>query len=80
MGGLTRGYVLQRFLMFLLTIWLGSTLIFFIPRLAPGDPISAMVNRISLDQGYVENAEQIIATWKARFGLDDPVWVQYIRY
>ncbi len=80
MGGLTRGYVLQRFLMFLLTIWLGSTLIFFIPRLAPGDPISAMVNRISLDQGYVENAEQIIATWKARFGLDDPLWVQYIRY
>ncbi|HIG45935.1 MAG TPA: ABC transporter permease [candidate division Zixibacteria bacterium] len=80
MGGLTRGYVLQRFLMFLLTIWLGSTLIFFIPRLAPGDPISAMVNRISLDQGYVENAEQIIATWKARFGLADPLWVQYIRY
>lgn len=80
MGGLTRGYVLQRFLMFLLTIWLGSTLIFFIPRLAPGDPISAMVNRISLDQGYVENAEQIIATWKTRFGLDDPLWVQYIRY
>ncbi len=66
--------------MFLLTIWLGSTLIFLIPRLAPGDPVSAMVNRIALDRGYVENAEQIIAAWKARFGLDDPLQVQYFRY
>ena len=35
MGGLTGGYVLRRFGMFLLTVWLGSTLIFVIPRLAP---------------------------------------------
>jgi peptide/nickel transport system permease protein len=80
MGGLTGSYVLQRFLMFLLTIWLGSTLIFFIPRLAPGDPVTAMVTRISLNQGYVENSEQIIAAWKARFGLDAPLWIQYLRY
>lgn len=80
MGGLTGAYILQRFLMCLLTIWLGSTLIFFIPRLAPGDPVTAMVTRISLDQGYVENAEQMIAAWKARFGLDAPLWMQYIRY
>ncbi|MBT5872882.1 MAG: ABC transporter permease [Candidatus Latescibacteria bacterium] len=80
MGGMTLGYVLQRFSMFLLTIWLGSTLIFFIPRMSPGDPVSAMVNRVSLDQGYVENAAQIIEAWKERFGLNDPLWVQYIRY
>ena len=80
MGGLTLEYVFQRLLMFLLTIWLGSTLIFFIPRLAPGDPVTAMISRISVDQGYVENADQIIGAWKEKFGLDDPLWVQYVRY
>lgn len=80
MRGLTKEYVLQRLSMFFLTIWLGSTLIFFIPRLAPGDPVSAMVNRIALDRGYVENSEQIIAAWKARFGLDAPLREQYFRH
>ncbi len=80
MGGLTLEYVFQRLLMFLLTIWIGSTLIFFIPRLAPGDPVTAMISRLSVDQGYVENADQIIGAWKEKFGLSDPLWMQYIRY
>jgi ABC-type dipeptide/oligopeptide/nickel transport system permease component len=33
--------------MWLLTILIGTTLIFLIPRLAPGDPIAAMVSRMS---------------------------------
>ena len=80
MRGLTKEYVLQRFLMYLLTIWLGSTLIFVIPRLAPGDPVSEMVGRLSIDAGYIENADKLIASWKARFGLDAPIHVQYFRY
>ena len=31
MGGLTKEYVIRRVLMFFLTVWLGSTLIFIIP-------------------------------------------------
>ena len=38
MGGLTLSYVLRRFGMFFLTVWIGATLIFIIPRLAPGRP------------------------------------------
>jgi len=80
MGNLTATYIIQRFLVCLLTVWLGATLIFFIPRLAPGDPVTSMITRLSLDLGYVENADQMIAAWKARFGLDAPLWVQYLRY
>ncbi len=80
MGGLTKQYVLTRFLMYILTIWLGATIVFFVPRLAPGDPITAMVTRMMQVQGRVENAQQIIAGWKARFGLDAPLPVQYLRY
>lgn len=80
MGGLTFGYFLRRLGMFFLTIWLGSTLIFFIPRFAPGDPITSMVTRMSQQSGRVENSAQIIEAWKARFGLDAPLYVQYFRF
>jgi peptide/nickel transport system permease protein len=80
MAGLTPKYVLRRLGMCLLTIWLGSTIIFIIPRLAPGDPVAAMVSRLTAQAGYVENSGQMIEAWRARFGLDGPIWVQYISY
>jgi peptide/nickel transport system permease protein len=80
MGHLTLGYFLRRLIIFFITIWLAATLIWLIPRLAPGDPITAMVGRMIRQAGYVENSDVIIEGWKARFGLNDPVPVQYIRY
>jgi len=66
--------------MWFLTIWIGTTIIFLVPRLAPGDPVAAMISRMSAQGGFVENADQLIAVWRARFGLDDPLPVQYVRY
>jgi len=80
MRGLTKEYVIRRLFMYVLTIWLGSTLIFMIPRLVPGDPISAMVTRMQQQAGYVENSAEIIAAWRVRFGLDDPLPIQYLRF
>ena len=80
MGGLTWPYVFKRFLMLLLTVWLGVSFIFIIPRLAPGDPVTAMVVRLLMTDGYVENAQQIIESWKERFGLNDPLAVQYLAF
>ena len=80
MGGLSLNYLVRRLLIFFLTLWVASTLIFIIPRLAPGDPISAMVALMSRQVGFVENADLIIEAWRERFGLDDPVYVQYFRF
>jgi peptide/nickel transport system permease protein len=80
MRGITLGYFLRRLGIFFLTIWIAATVIWLIPRLAPGDPITAMVSRMTSQAGYVENADKIIAGWKERFGLNDPLPVQYIRY
>jgi peptide/nickel transport system permease protein len=76
----TLKYVLQRVGMFFLTVWLGATVIFIIPRLAPGDPVAAMVAQMSSQSGRVENSAEMIEAWRARFGLDDPMHVQYLRY
>ncbi len=80
MRGLTKEYVIRRIGMFFLTVWLGATLIFIIPRLAPGDPVAAMVTRLMAQSGYVANSAEIIEAWRARFGLDAPILIQYLRY
>src|SRR3989339_234677 len=80
MRGLSRTYVLKRTGMFFLTVWIGMTVIFFIPRMAPGDPIAAMVSRLSAQAGRIENADQMINAWHAKFGLDAPLPVQYGRF
>ena len=80
MAGITAGYLVRRLAIFFLTIWIAASIIWVIPRVAPGDPISAMVQRMITQSGYVENADKIIEGWKARFGLNDPLPVQYVRY
>lgn len=80
MGRLTLRYFLRRLLIFFITIWVAATLIWIIPRLAPGDPITAMVGRMIRQAGYVENSDVIIEGWKERFGMNDSLPVQYVRY
>ncbi|MCB0049584.1 MAG: ABC transporter permease [Caldilinea sp.] len=80
MGGITWNYVLKRVGMWFLTVWLGTTIIFMIPRLAPGDPVAGVISRMTAQSGYVENSAQMIEAWRARFGLDQPLPVQYLRY
>ena len=80
MGGLTLNYIIRRVVIYLLTIWVSITIIFLVARLAPGDPISAMVAQASASMGVVENADAIIEGWKEYFGLNDPVHIQYINF
>ncbi len=80
MGGITLGYLLRRLVIFFLTIWIAASIIWVIPRVAPGDPITAMVNRMITQGGYIEDSSKIIEGWKARFGLNDPLPVQYVRF
>ena len=72
-------HVIRRILFYVFAVWVAITLDFFIPRLAPGDPVAALVGRMSL-KGYVSPAmKQALA---AMFGLDtrDPLWVQYFKF
>ena len=80
MGSITLNYFLRRLFIFFLTIWIAASLIWLIPRVAPGDPVTAMVSRMMRSSGYVENSDKIIEGWKERFGLNDPLPVQYLRY
>ncbi len=80
MRGMTRGYLLRRLGLYIFTVWLSATIIFIIPHLVPGDPISNMIARLAEQGGIVQNSAQLIAAWKAKFGLNDPMPVQYLKY
>jgi peptide/nickel transport system permease protein len=80
MRGLTRAYVLRRLGMYVLTVWLGATIIFAIPRMVPGDPVAGMVSRMQQQAGSVGGGAEMIAAWRKRFGLDAPMPQQYANY
>ncbi|HEV7277540.1 MAG TPA: ABC transporter permease [Devosiaceae bacterium] len=80
MRGPSLHYVVRRFGIFLLTVWVSATIIYIVPRLAPGDPVQATVARLMADSGSFPGAEQMIADWRERFGLNDPWHIQYLRF
>lgn len=65
-------YLIKRVLGAIVVMWAVATLVFFMLRAVPGDPIAAML----FDVGDPAAAEQI----RQKFGLDQPVWVQYVKW
>lgn len=78
--GVSARYLWRRLGMFAFTVWLSATIMFAIPQLAPGDPVSAMVTRLTQQAGFVEGSAGMIEAWRERFGLDDPLLIQYAQY
>jgi peptide/nickel transport system permease protein len=76
------GYVIQRLLIFLLVIWVAMTLIFFLPKLVPGrDPVMERMMMLMASGGIqAEGITQMVEAYRSEFGLDQPLFVQYLRY
>ena len=74
-------YVIQRFAILLAMIWVAASLVFFLPRIAPGDPIEQKVLQMqTLSGNQIGNVDEIIRSYQAKFGLDKPLWRQYTSY
>ncbi|PHQ93494.1 MAG: glutathione ABC transporter permease GsiC [Marinosulfonomonas sp.] len=66
------GYLIRRVLGAFLVMFAVATLVFFMLRLVPGDPIAAML----ADVGDPAAVEEI----RAKLGLDQPMYVQYVKW
>jgi peptide/nickel transport system permease protein len=78
---LTPIYIIQRFVIFIVMIWVAATLVFFLPRLAPGDPIEQQVLQMqTLSGDNIGDIDEIVKSYQKRFGLDKPLWRQYTGY
>ncbi len=74
-------YLVRRLIVFFLVVVVAITINFIIPRLAPGDPIEQRLATISaVTAGNIGNTQVIVKAYRERFGLDKPLWQQYISY
>jgi peptide/nickel transport system permease protein len=75
------GYVARRFGVFLLIVWLAASLNFFLPKLSGEDPVRAKLLEEASLGGYVHaGIEDMVKAYQKRFGLDRPLWRQYLGY
>lgn len=68
-----RRFLVKRIAISVLLTVIAVSVIFLTMRLLPGDPFSSLIASGDL------NREQLAAV-RAQYGLDDPLWVQYLRY
>lgn len=75
-------YFVRRIIMFFVVVILAATLNFIIPRLAPGDPIGAVLEELRARGAgtQADSEDEIVAAYRARFGLDKPVHIQYLSF
>jgi peptide/nickel transport system permease protein len=74
-------YVLKRFAFFVIIVWLAATLNFFIPRLSSQNPVRERIIESAVLGGYVNaGMKEMVEEYEKRFGLDQPLWLQYVRY
>jgi peptide/nickel transport system permease protein len=75
------GYLIRRLLFLLGVIWTSASLNFILPHLTGRDPITERITLQIATQGLSpDGAEEMIASYKKLFGLDQPLWQQYVRY
>jgi peptide/nickel transport system permease protein len=71
-------YLLRRLGLAALTVWAVSMLSFVVIQLPPGDYISSYIAQMSASGSFV--SQQEAEALRQQYGLDKPVWVQYMRW
>jgi len=71
-------YIIHRFLYMILILLLVSVVAFIIIQLPPGDYLTSYISR--LEEWGQKVDESQIASLKERYGLDMPIYVQYLKW
>jgi peptide/nickel transport system permease protein len=79
---MTFAYFVKRLIYCALVVFGAATLIFFLPRLASErNPIVERMGQTAAAAGILtEGVEEMQKAWEAKFGLDKPLWRQYLNY
>jgi peptide/nickel transport system permease protein len=72
-----RRYFERKLLLYGLTFVFAVTIDWLIPRFMPGDPVRTMLSRMSLEP---EAANAMMGYFLSAFGLDRPIWEQYLGF
>lgn len=81
MSAYSWSFVLRRLGLLVLVIWSAITINFLIPKMTPRNPLREKLLEQASRGGYIEEGfDEMVAAYEARFGLDQPLWRQYINY
>jgi peptide/nickel transport system permease protein len=72
-------YFGRRLLIFAITVFIAVSVVFFVPRFLPGDPLAAIYAKMAAVGGSGASKE-LIAEYRRRFGLDKSTFDQYISF
>ena len=72
-------FLLSRLLVFICVIMVGVTVVFFVPRMLPSDPVDAMLASIMSQSNFLspEAIDEMRETLNVAYGLDGSLWEQY---
>jgi len=75
-------YVVRRILLFFVVVWAATTFIFFLPKMAPGrNPVVERIGMMAATGGVQTGGlQQMVEAYERKFGLDKPLWQQYLTY
>src|SRR6476660_7275668 len=76
-------YVMKRFLSYLLVLFIGITITFFLPRFMPGNPIDNYISQVQARAGQTltpEAAQQLRSSLEELYGLKGDLFTQYFNY
>ena len=74
-------YVLKRIGFLLVVMWTAATINFILPHLSPKDPVQEQVTmKIALMGESSTAAQEMVEALNKLYGLDLPLWQQYLRY
>jgi len=74
-------YILRRFGLLILVVVTAATVNFFVPRMTPRNPVREKIIQMSTQGGFIEQGiEEMVKEYERKFGLDRPLWQQYLSY
>lgn len=73
-------YLLNKLLWYVIAFFVAVTLVFFLPRLIPGNPVELLVANFMVGGGSSTAAEAMTKAYVVQFGLNKPILVQYLDY
>src|SRR5207253_10964757 len=74
-------YLVRRLILFVIVVWVAATINFVLPRLSGGNAIRNQLTLQAAQGGYAQNnIDAMVAEFDKDFGLDKPLYEQYLTY
>jgi peptide/nickel transport system permease protein len=74
-------YLAKRLGLLFLVMWTAATINFFIPKLSPRDPILEKLQQAAMTGGRQQSGlKEMVELYQKQFGLDRPLWEQYLTH